>query len=149
MKSRLLGTSEGLRRFVVVLETGDEVFGCLQRFIAEAGISAAHFSAIGALQSTVLGYFDWETRDYLKHKREEQVEVASLTGDVALGPGSKPAIHIHTVLGRHDGTALAGHLFEGHVRPTLEIIISDAPVALRKRIDAASGLALIAPELCS
>ncbi|MEZ5815484.1 MAG: PPC domain-containing DNA-binding protein [Hyphomicrobiaceae bacterium] len=147
MKSRLLNESNGLRTFVLVLENGDEIMSCIERFVADQSVSAAQFSAIGAMQSTVLGYFDWAKRDYNKHRREEQVEVASLTGDVAIGPDGKPAIHVHTVLGRHDGTALAGHLFEGHVRPTLEIVLTDAPSHLRKRVDKSSGLALIDPEV--
>jgi hypothetical protein len=34
---------------------------------------------------------------------------------------------------------------EGHVRPTLEIVLSESPAHLRKRFDPTSGLALIAP----
>ena len=146
MKSRLLKSTDGLRTFVLVMETGDEAMSCLRQFVTENDIKAAQFSGIGAMRLTILGYFDWDARDYLKHRREEQVEIASLTGDVALGPDANPAIHVHTVLGRHDGTALAGHLFEGHVRPTLEIILTDVPTHLRKRLDEESGLALIAPE---
>jgi len=51
------------------------------------------------------------------------------------------------VLGRHDGSALAGHLLEGHVRPTLEIVLTESPRHLRKQLDPESGLALIRPEL--
>jgi predicted DNA-binding protein with PD1-like motif len=50
------------------------------------------------------------------------------------------------VLGRRDGSAMAGHLQEGHVRPTLEIIIAESPAHLRKAKDAESGLALINPR---
>jgi uncharacterized protein len=74
---------------------------------------------------------------------EEQVEVASLNGDIAVGPDGKPSVHVHAVLGRRDGTAMAGHLQEGHVRPTLEIIITESPTHLCKAKDAESGLALI------
>ena len=57
----------------------------------------------------------------------EQVEVASLIGDVALSPEGQPALHAHVVLGRRDGSALAGHLGSAHVRPTLEVIRTDSP----------------------
>jgi len=50
---------------------------------------------------------------------------------------------VHAVLGRRDGTALAGHLQAGYVRPTLEIIITESPAHLCKVKDAESGLALI------
>lgn len=72
----------------------------------------------------------------------EQIEVASLLGDVAEADG-KPAIHIHIVVGRRDGSAMAGHLGEAHVRPTLEVILTESPAHLRKRFDPESGLALI------
>jgi predicted DNA-binding protein with PD1-like motif len=74
------------------------------------------------------------------------VEVASLIGDVALSPDGKPALHAHVVLGRRNGSALAGHLGRAHVRPTLEVILTESPAHLRKRLDPESGLALIHPQ---
>ena len=72
----------------------------------------------------------------------QQVEVASLMGDVAELDG-KPALHLHIVVGKCDGQAMAGHLGEAHVRPTLEVIVTESPAHLRKRYDPASNLALI------
>jgi hypothetical protein len=145
MQSRLINQAGQQRTFVVVLNSGDEVMACLKRFVEQEKIEAAQFSAIGALRSAALGYFDWETKDYQRIPVDEQVEVASFTGDVAVGPDEKPALHIHCVLGCRGGRAVAGHLLEGHVRPTLEVVLTDSPVHLRKRHDPESGLALIAP----
>ena len=72
----------------------------------------------------------------------EQVEVAALLGDVAEADG-KPALHLHIVIGRRDGSAMAGHLGAAHVRPTLEVIVTESPAHLRKRHDSETGLALI------
>ena len=36
-----------------------------------------------------------------------------------------------------------GHLVEAHVRPTLEVILTESPAHLRKEIDKESGLAII------
>ena len=145
MQSRLINRAGQQRTFVVVLNSGDEVTACLKRFVEQEKIDAAQFSAIGAFRSAVLGYFDWETKSYQRIPVDEQVEVASFTGDVALGPGEKPSLHIHCVLGCRGGRAVAGHLVEGHVRPTLEVVLTDSPVHLRKRHDPESGLTLIAP----
>jgi hypothetical protein len=49
------------------------------------------------------------------------------------------------VLGTRHGSAKAGHLGEGHVRPTLEVIITESPAHLRKVKDDETGLALIWP----
>jgi len=146
MQSRLIHEAEGQRTFVLVLETGEEVMSCLRDFASAEQLGAAQFSAIGAFENAVISYFDWETKTYIPNPVEEQVEVASFTGDVALGPDDKPALHIHLVLGRRDGSALAGHLERGKVRPTLEVILTESPTHLRKRHDPGSGLMLIRPE---
>jgi predicted DNA-binding protein with PD1-like motif len=74
---------------------------------------------------------------------KEQVEVAALVGDIGIDEAGAPALHIHLVLGKRDGSAIAGHLAEGHVRPTLEVIITESPAHLRRRRDAETGLNLI------
>ena len=39
--------------------------------------------------------------------------------------------------------AMGGHLMEGHVRPTLEVILTESPRHLQRKFDPESGLALI------
>jgi len=145
MRSKLLNDTDGQRTFAVVLQTGDEAMGCLQTFVEKERISAAQLTGIGALSDALLNYFDWDTKEYQPIPVDEQVEVASLVGDVALSPEGKPALHVHVVLGRRNGSALAGHLAEAHVRPTLELILTEPPAHLQKAQDPESGLALIRP----
>jgi len=133
------------RTFVVVLQSGDEAVACLTRFAQEQKLGAAQITAIGAFSDAVLGYFDWAKKEYKRNPVQEQVEVVSLIGDVALGPKGEPALHMHAVLGRSDSAALGGHLLEAHVRPTLEVVVTESPAHLRKRHDPESGLALIDP----
>lgn len=142
MRSKLVNAGPQ-RTFVVVLSTGDEAFASLKRFIGEQRLTAAQITAIGAFSDAVLGYFDWARKEYKRIPVAEQVEVVSLIGDVALDPKGEPALHAHVVLGRSDGSALGGHLLEAYVRPTLEVVINEAPAHLRKRHDPESGLALI------
>jgi hypothetical protein len=49
------------------------------------------------------------------------------------------------VVGKRDGTAHGGNLQEAHVRPTLELILTESPEALQRQYDAESRLALIRP----
>jgi predicted DNA-binding protein with PD1-like motif len=129
---------------MLVLSSGDEASGCLSSFARDHQLHASHFTAIGAFSSAVVGYFDWEKKDYQKIAIDEQVEVLSLIGDVSLGNG-EPKIHAHVVLGKSDGTAHGGHLLSGNVRPTLEVVLTESPAYLRRRYDPESGLALIDP----
>ncbi len=128
--------------YAVVLAKGDEVMRELGRIVREQKIEAASITAIGAFERAVLGYFDWETKEYKRNPVEEQVEVLSLLGDVAVSDKG-PTLHLHAVLGKPDGSTVGGHLLEGHVRPTLEITLIEPPAHLRKRKDPETGLALI------
>ena len=123
--------------------TGDEAIRRLQEFAVKERVGGAQITAIGAFSSAKLAFFDWDAKEYRPIAVEEQVEVASLVGDIAIGPNREPSVHVHAVLGRRDGTALAGHLLEARVRPTLEIIIRESPAHLCKVKDPESGLALI------
>jgi uncharacterized protein len=141
MRSKLLNVDPPVT-YAVVLDTGDEAMAELGKFIRENEVEAASLTAIGAFRRALLGYFDWEIKEYRKIAVEEQVEVLSLLGDVAVAEEG-PTLHLHAVLGKADGSVVGGHLLEGHVRPTLEVIVIQPPSYLRKRRDPASGLALI------
>jgi predicted DNA-binding protein with PD1-like motif len=47
------------------------------------------------------------------------------------------------VLGLSDGTTRGGHLLEGKVRPTLEIVLVETPTGLRRCKRPEFGIALI------
>lgn len=54
-----------------------------------------------------------------------------------------PILHMHTVLGLSDGTTRGGHLLEGKVFPTLEVVVTETPAELRKIMRPDLGIALI------
>jgi len=141
MKSKLIN-QDRQRTYAVIFDTGDEVVQSLTRFAAENKLGASQFTGLGAFSDAVLGYFDWEEKDYTRIPIAEQVEVVSLVGDIALKDG-KPKLHPHVVVSKRDGTAYGGHLLEAHVRPTLEVVITESPVHLQRETDAETGLALI------
>lgn len=145
MKVRLLNEHGGLRTFALVLETGDEAMASITSFAQERELRATQFTAIGAFSRAVVAYFDWTTREYRNIPIHEQVEVLSLVGDVTLDNGT-PKVHAHVVIGKSDATAHGGHLVEGVVRPTLEILLTETPVYLTRRFDPQSGLALVDPD---
>lgn len=72
----------------------------------------------------------------------QQCEVLSLVGDIAVGDDG-PSVHAHAVLGLPDGQVRGGHLLEGKVWPTLEVIVREAPRTLHKTYRPEIGLALI------
>ena len=143
MKSKLVAAEERAQVHVVVLDSAEEAFAALTRFAGEAGISAASLTAIGAFERATVGWFDFASKSYRKIEVDEQCEVLSAIGDVAVGDDGKPSLHVHIVLGLSDGSTRGGHLLAGTVRPTLEVVLTEVPVALRRRKRADLGIALI------
>jgi uncharacterized protein len=135
-------TSTAEKTFAIAFETGEEAVESLRSFAVNYSVTAAHFTGIGGFSGAVLGYYDWETKAYLRIPINEQVELVSLIGDITLEK-EKPMIHAHAVLAKRDGSTAGGHLLEAHVRPTLELVLTESPVHLERKYDPESGLPLI------
>jgi uncharacterized protein len=134
--------------YVVVLDQGEEAFSALADWAAREQLSAAQVTAVGAFERAVIGWFDRAAKDYRRITVGQQCEVLSLIGDIAVAPGAdggpgQPQPHLHAVLGLADGTTRGGHLLEGRVWPTLEVVVREAPAELRKTRRPDVGLALI------
>ena len=141
MKSKLV--EEHPRTYVLIFDTGDELAAGLKQFAVEQKLAGSSFKAIGALSSVKLGWFNWQTKKYeTSVALDEQVELLSLIGDIALKDG-EPQVHAHVVVGRRDGTAHGGHLQDARVRPTCEVVLTESPRHLQKQIDPEVGIALI------
>ncbi len=131
------------RTIVAVFDAGDEVTEGLSALAHEEKLSAASFTAVGAVQRATVGWYDLERQDYRRIEVLEQAEVLSLVGDVARGPDGGPAVHGHMVVGLRDGSTRGGHLLEAVVRPTLEVVVTESPAELAKTFRPEFGLALI------
>ena len=138
MKSKLVSEQPGAQVHVVILDSGEEAFTALTKFADEAKIAAASLSAIGAFERATVGWFDFASKSYRKIEVGEQCEVLS-----AIGDDGKASLHIHIVLGLSDGSTRGGHLLEGKVRPTLELVVTETPSKLRRKKRADLGIALI------
>lgn len=145
MRQRLLHHVDGLRTFALVFDKGDNPIDLLTGFAEGEQLTGSSFTGIGAFRKATLGYFDRDRMDYDTTDIDEQCEILSLLGDVAIGDDGSPSVHAHVTLGRRDFTAIGGHLVAGAVWPTLELVLQESPEHLRKRPDAETGLALIRP----
>lgn len=130
--------------YSIVFYKGDEALSGLTDFAIQHKVQDAHFTAIGAVSSATLAWLDLSMKLYHRIPVTQQVEVLSLIGDIATFNG-KPVVHMHTVLGKPDGSTVGGHVFELNVSPTLEVFLTVNTAALKKRPDDPSGMKLIDP----
>lgn len=143
MKHKLLAEDAGERSFILVLEEGEEAFAAIRDFAAANGIDAASVTAIGAFRAARIAFFEYDTKAYKPIPVEVQSEVLSMIGDIAIDDAGKASLHLHVVLGLSDGSTRGGHFLEGHVRPTLEVMLRETPARLRRRKRPELGIALI------
>jgi uncharacterized protein len=141
MKAKVLNET-GERTTALIFDAGDEVMTELRRFVQDHQVTAARFTAVGALSRATLGFFDLERQDYAPIEVPEQVEVLSMMGDVSLKDGN-PDVHAHIVLGKRDGSTVGGHLLEASVLPTLELMLIESPTHLARTFRPEFGLPLI------
>jgi len=113
------------RAFEVTMRKGDEVLAGLTEFAEQNHIKIAHFTAVGAIDSGVLGWFDPDKRAYKKIIVNQEAEMLSLAGNISLQDG-KPFVHAHCVVGLSDGSTKGGHLIEGHVSLAMQIFVVDS-----------------------
>jgi predicted DNA-binding protein with PD1-like motif len=146
MQVQLLSRGEQRQQYAVILYGGDEALSGLQEFAEKYHVTSAHFTAIGAVNGAMLGWFDPKRKMYKKIPIQGQVEVIGMSGDIALYQG-KPVVHTHMVVGYPDGTTRGGHVLAAYASPTLEVMLTVDSIAMHKRFDPATDLKLIDPSV--
>ena len=130
------------KTYAIILESGEEAMEQIKAFTRKLNLSASRFTAIGAFSDTTVGFFDFSIKDYKKNRFNQQMEVVSLVGDISMYK-DEYKVHAHVVLADEKGAAYGGHLIKGMVHPTLEIILDESPLYLKREMDENSGLPLI------
>jgi hypothetical protein len=141
MKSKIVEDGDVVTD-VVVCDPGDEAVAVLTEFARSENLAAAQIIGVGAFEHAALGWLDPAARQYRRNPVNEQCELLSLLGDVAMGEDG-PIVHTHAVLGLSDGTTRGGHFLEGRLYPTLEAVVTETPAHLRKVLRPDIGIALI------
>jgi uncharacterized protein len=116
----------------------------LTGFAREHGITAARLHGIGAFTDAELGFYELDRKEYDRFLVDEETEVLAFLGNISM-MDEGPRVHAHVTLGKRDGSAVGGHLFEGHVGAALELFVTESPEELRRELDEAVGLPLLDP----
>ncbi|MDC0357643.1 DUF296 domain-containing protein [Oligoflexia bacterium] len=126
--------------YLILLEEGTEIMAGLRSFCTAQELSSGTFTAIGGVSCVELGYFNTETAQYETKVFQEQLEVLSITGNLATCD-NELIIHAHIVLSARDYSVIGGHLVEGSAKPMLEVHLFKDTHAVN-RVVSSSGSAL-------
>lgn len=130
------GTAPGLkatelstrtRIFQIEFSKGDDVAAGLADFAEKNQLTNAHFSAIGAFGSAIIGWSDRPKKAFKVVKLNEEMEVAAFNGSITRDKDGKPLVHAHCVVGLlSNGKVYAGHCLQEQVSLTLQMYLTDS-----------------------
>ncbi|MGW9114639.1 PPC domain-containing DNA-binding protein [Microbacterium sp. NPDC055683] len=118
------------RRWVLVLEPGEELVGTVSAWAERIGVRAATVEFFGAFRSARLIAATEPVADP-EPPLPQQVEVTYLegvgSGSIGLADGG-PSVHLHIAAGvkEQGGAAYAGHLLAAEVHYTVEVVVQEA-----------------------
>ena len=95
-------------------------------------------SGLGQLKNFRLGYFR-EEGDYMPEEFEKAHELLALTGNI-VKQEQDYEFHIHATLGNEKKEVVGGHLIEGKVSVTNEIVLLKTGLEFQRGIDEETGL---------
>jgi predicted DNA-binding protein with PD1-like motif len=131
------------RAIVERFQTGDDILESLNALVRSNNVLAGSFTAVGAVESAVVGYFVGEGR-YAKVKLQGPLEILSCIGNVSAKDGM-PFVHAHITLADRKGRACGGHMMPGCiVGATFEINLQEyEDTELVRRLDSRTKLYLL------
>ena len=100
--------------------------------------TAVVLSGLGQLKKIQLGYFK-EKNNYNPENFDAPHELLSLTGNICNQDGIY-ILHLHVVLGNKIKNTVGGHLIEGKVEITNEIVLLKTDINIKRKIEEKTGL---------
>ncbi len=108
-------------RTVIRFDVGEKFPQKLADWCEKESVQAAAIVAgIGMLENIEIGRYDG--KEYITEIVEPSSEILSLQGNVSMKEG-KPFVHLHVSLADEDMSARGGHLFNGTVSMTIELVM--------------------------
>lgn len=131
---------------IITIDRTEEVFKTLISFANETKIQSAWFQGIGAASNLLISYYDLSKKQYIDKEINQEVEIISLTGNIASLKNEK-VIHAHGVFSTKSFTTFGGHIKSLAVSATCEIYLSTIPLQIERERDEVTGLNLLLGSL--
>jgi len=128
--------------FIIRLERDEEIVSSITTAAKRFRIRGAFFFGLGVGKDLVLGYYDPHKKKYIKKVFQGEYEFTSLSGNIAY-LDNDCIVHCHVTITNQNFEAFGGHLFQGTVPATCEIIVLPLSRSLKRAPDRLTGLKLL------
>jgi predicted DNA-binding protein with PD1-like motif len=112
------------KRFLLVLEDGEDVLEELARFVRVEDIAAAEFTGIGCLGDVVFRRGS-SARRVVAH-RDARLVLKAFDGWIC---GEDDSLSAYVVVSDPSGRRFGGRMIGGHVRSVLKLVLTEVAVA--------------------
>jgi uncharacterized protein len=129
-------------QYVLRFDRGEEVMEALKKFCQQESIDGGFFQGLGACDYLKLSSYDLSTKKYNDHEFNQTLEIANITGNVAIAD-SDVAIHMHGTFSDDDLRAIAGHVMAMRVAVTCEVHLIKFDQPMMRKLDSEIGLKLL------
>jgi predicted DNA-binding protein with PD1-like motif len=127
---------------VVRLADGEDLEKSLKQALEEEKVaSGIVVSGLGMIRNAGLSFYVGKGR-YETVPVQDPVELCGLSGNVSRADG-ETVLHLHAVVARRGGAAMAGHLSGAEVNVTAEIAVLATPQKLMRTVDPETGLKIL------
>lgn len=131
--------------FLLILKKDQNIHQAILRCVNAAEIDNASIHGIGAIKQVTLAFYDLKKKKYMDKLFPDIYELLALNGDVSLLKGQR-MLHLHTIIGTEDYNTHGGHLVNGVIGVTGEIMITPLQGKAVRTFNDALGLNLINPK---
>ncbi len=128
--------------FILKLIKGENIAEKITEFCEKEKVFFGLVKGIGALEKAEIAHFSLTEKKYINKVFEEDLEVLSFIGNIALKE-EKPFMHVHITLGKNDFSVFGGHFVSGIVGATMEIFIQKFEEKTERKKDKETELFLL------
>lgn len=128
--------------YFIRLERGEKIIEALKEFCSKNKIRCGYFFGIGALDEAELAHYIVENKKYTSKILKHPLEIVNMTGNIAT-MNNETYLHCHIMLSDEQMKAVAGHLKEGRISATCEIILVKLNANINRKRDDFIGLNLL------
>jgi len=127
------------------LEKGDDILSSIIKYCENKELKSGALLGLGAVEKASLGFFDMNSKTYLKNNYDFNAEIVNCTGNIAQnGKTGEYMAHIHMIIGDREGRTYGGHVLPGNpISVTGEFIIIETDSLLKRRTDNDFNLLLL------
>lgn len=124
------------------LERGEKIVENLMAFCSKNKINCGYFFGIGALGEVELAHYIVESKKYTSKVFKQPLEIINMNGNITTME-NKIYMHCHITLSDEKMDAIGGHLKEGVISATCEIILVKLDANIGRKHDDFIGLNLL------